>query len=67
MVGDLCPTKGGDMLRMVGDPWTIVCLSIKVMVQLRLTYNNEIHFCFYIETKWFFILTHQILINESWG
>ena len=48
MVGDLCPTKGGDMLRMAGDPWTIVCLSIKVIVQLRLTYNDEIHFCFYI-------------------
>ena len=37
------------MLRMVGDPWTIVCLSIKVIVQLRLTYNDEIHFCFYID------------------
>ena len=37
------------MLRMAGDPWTIVCLSIKVIVQLRLTYNDEIHFCFYID------------------
>ena len=50
MVDDLCPTKGGDMLRMVGDPWTIVCLSIKVIAQLRLIYNDEIHFCFYIDT-----------------
>ena len=49
MVDDLCPTKGGDMLRMVDDPWTIVCLSIKVIAQLRLIYNDEIHFCFYIE------------------
>ena len=44
MVGDLCPTKGGDMLRMAGDPWTMVCLSIKVIAQLRLIYNDEIHF-----------------------
>ena len=51
MVGDPCPTKGGDMLRMVGDPWTIVCLSIKVIVQLRLTCNDEIHFCFHIDEK----------------
>ena len=43
------PTNGRYMLRMVGDPWTIVCLSIKVIVQLRLTYNDEIHFCFYID------------------
>ena len=49
MAGDPFPTKGGDMLRMVGDPWTIVCLSIKVIVQLRLTYNDEIHSCFYID------------------
>ena len=48
MAGDPFPTKGGDMLRMVGDPWTIVCLSIKVIAQLRLIYNDEIHFCFYI-------------------
>ena len=36
------------MLRMAGDPWPIVCLSIKVIAQLRLIYNDEIHFCFCI-------------------
>ena len=47
MVGDPFPTKGGDMLCMAGDPWTIVCLSIKVIAQLRLIYNDEIHFYLY--------------------
>ena len=67
MVGDLCPTKGGDMLRMVGDPWTIVCLSIKVIVQLRWIYNDEIYFCFYIDRykKFLFLIRFLLGVNDE--
>ena len=47
MAGDLCPTKGGDMLRMVGDPWTIVCLLIKKTNVLSLVRKCEKSFFFY--------------------
>ena len=65
MVGDLCPTKGGDMLRMAGDPWTIVCPSNKVIVQLRLTYNDEIHFCFYIDISSQHYLAFALKLRSS--
>ena len=38
MVGDPFPSNGGvDFFqKSLGDPWTIVCLSIKAALQLRL-------------------------------
>ena len=30
MAGDPCPTKGGDMLRMAGDPWEETCCAWQV-------------------------------------
>ena len=65
MVDDLCPTKGGDMLRMAGDPWTMVCLSIKVIAQLRLIYNDEIHFCSYIDVLFMFGFGQSVLLTDQ--
>ena len=55
------------MLRMVGDPWTIVCLSIKVIVQLRWIYNDEIYFCFYIDRykKFLFLIRFLLGVNDE--
>ena len=33
---------------LLGDPCTIVCLSIQTSAQLRRIDNDEIHVCFYI-------------------